>query len=240
MEKNNKLIYFGVIVGICFIIGILIFSFAFYKVRTADNSMWVTGSFKQKVNSDLAKFSAGYSRNVPMEDLKSGYSQMKSDEEIVKKYFTDAGFNEKEILISPVYMDAPFMYDSNAAKEYILRQSVEIQSKEIQKITDLSKNVQNLINQGVIFSVNNLQYFVTNLPELRINLLADAVKDAKARAQKIAEGTGKKIGTIKTANMGVVQVLPVNSTDVSDYGTYDTSTIEKEVMITVTVLFTLD
>ncbi|MHB1347964.1 MAG: SIMPL domain-containing protein, partial [Candidatus Humimicrobiaceae bacterium] len=209
-------------------------------VRTSDNSMWVTGSFKQKVNSDLAKFSAGFSRNVSVEDLKSGYSQMKSDEEIVKKYFTDAGFNEKEILVSPVFMDAPFMYDPNAAKEYILRQSVEIQSNEIQKITDLSKNVQVLINEGVIFSVNSLQYFVSNLPELRINLLADAVKDAKARAQKIAEGTGKKIGTIKTANMGVVQVLPVNSTDVSDYGTYDTSTIEKEVMITVTVLFTLE
>ncbi|MCE5329745.1 SIMPL domain-containing protein [bacterium] len=240
MEKSNKLIYFGTIVGICFIIGILIFSFTFYKVRTADNSMWVTGSFKQKVNSDIAKFSAGFSRNVPAEDLKSGYSQMKTDEGIVKKFFTDAGFNEKDLQISPVYMDAPFMYDPNAAKEYILRQNVEIQSKEIQKLTDLSKNVQNLINSGVIFSINSIQYYVTNLPELRINLLADAVKDAKARAQKIAEGTGKKIGTIKTANMGVVQVLPVNSTDVSDYGTYDTSTVEKEVMVTVTVLFTLE
>ena len=240
MERNNKLIYFGVIVGICFIIGILVFSFAFYKVRTADNSMWVTGSFKQKVNSDIAKFSAGFSRNIPVEDLKSGYSQMKSDEEVVKKFFIEAGFNEKDLLVSPVFMDAPFMYDSNAAKEYILRQTVEIQSKEIQKLTDLSKNVQKLIDEGVIFSINSLQYYVTNLPEMRINLLADAVKDAKARAQKIAEGTGKQIGTIKTANMGVVQVLPVNSTDVSDYGTYDTSTVEKEVMVTVTVLFILN
>src|SRR5665647_3934671 len=160
MEKNNKLIYFGVIVGICFIIGILVFSFAFYKVRTADNSMWVTGSFKQKVNSDIVKFSAGFSRNIPVEDLKSGYSQMKSDEAIVKKYFTDAGFSEKDIQISPVYMYAPFMYDSNAAKEYILKQTVEIQSKEIQKITDLSKNVQALINEGVIFSINSLQYYI--------------------------------------------------------------------------------
>ncbi|MHB8278191.1 MAG: SIMPL domain-containing protein [Candidatus Humimicrobiaceae bacterium] len=240
MERNNKLIYFGVIVGICFIIGILVFSFAFYKVRTADNSMWVTGSFKQKVNSDIAKLSAGFSRNIPVEDLKSGYSQMKSDEAVVKKFFIEAGFNEKDLQISPVFMDAPFMYDPNAAKEYILRQTVEIQSKEIQKLTDLSKNVQKLIDEGVIFSINSLQYYVTNLPELRISLLADAVKDAKARAQKIAEGTGKQIGTIKTANMGVVQVLPVNSTDVSDYGTYDTSTIEKEVMVTVTVLFTLN
>jgi len=75
---------------------------------------------------------------------------------------------------------------------------------------------------------------------LKVAKTADAVKDAKSRAQKIAEGTDKTIGTIKTANMGVVQVLPVNSTEVSDYGTYDTGTIEKEVMITVTVLFTLE
>ena len=84
-------------------------------------------------------------------------------------------------------------------------------SEEVQKLTDLSKNIQKLVDEGVIFSISNLQYFISNLPELRINLLADAVKDAKARAQKIAEGTDKKIGTIKTANMGVVQVLPVNS-----------------------------
>jgi hypothetical protein len=202
--------------------------------------MWVTGSVKQPVTSDIAKFSATFTRNVPADDLKSGYAQMKKDEESVKKFFSEAGFDSNSLNISPVYMEAPFMYDPNAAKEYILRQQVEIQSKEVQKLTDISKNVQKLVNEGVIFSINSLQYYISNLPEMRINLLADAVKDAKARAQKIAEGTNKKIGTIKTANMGVVQVLPVNSTEVSDYGTYDTSTIEKEVMITVTVLFTLE
>jgi hypothetical protein len=240
MEKNNKIIYFGIIVGACFIIGILIFSMFFYKTRAQENTMWVTGSVKQQVTSDIAKFSASFSRNMPADDLKSGYSQMKRDEDIVKQFFKEAGFNENSISISPVYMDAPFMYDPNAAKEYILRQYVEIQSEEVQKLTDLSKNIQKLVDEGVIFSISNLQYFISNLPELRINLLADAVKDAKARAQKIAEGTDKKIGTIKTANMGVVQVLPVNSTEVSDYGAYDTGTIEKEVMITVTVLLTLE
>ncbi len=240
MDKSNKIIYFGVILGVCFIIGALIFSMFFYKSRAQEDTMWVTGSVKQPVTSDIVKFSGSFMRNVPVDDLKLGYSQMKSDEESVKKFFSEAGFDSNSINISPVYMEAPFMYDPNAAKEYILRQQVEIQSKEVQKLTDVSKNIQKLVNEGVIFSMNSLQYYISNLPELRINLLADAVKDAKARAQKIAEGTNKKIGTIKTANMGVVQVLPVNSTEVSDYGTYDTSTIEKEVMITVTVLFTLE
>ncbi len=39
--------------------------------------------------------------------------------------------------------------------------------------------------------------------------------------------------------MGVVQVLSEGSIDVSDYGTYDTSKIDKEVMITVKTTFGL-
>jgi hypothetical protein len=116
---------------------------------------------------------------------------------------------------------------------------VEVQSNEIQKITSMAKNTQILIDQGVIYSTNSLEYYYTKLPELRIALLKDAVSDAKMRAQKIAESTGLQVSSIKSANAGVVQVLQVNSTDISDYGAYDTSTIEKEVMVIVTAIFNL-
>jgi uncharacterized protein len=75
---------------------------------------------------------------------------------------------------------------------------------------------------------------------LRISLLSDAIKDAKARAQKIAESSGKQVGAIQSANMGVVQVMQVNSVDISDYGAYDTSTIDKDVMVTVKTIFRLE
>jgi hypothetical protein len=39
--------------------------------------------------------------------------------------------------------------------------------------------------------------------------------------------------------MGVVQVMQVDSVDVSDYGSYDTSTINKDVMVTVKTVFGL-
>jgi hypothetical protein len=44
---------------------------------------------------------------------------------------------------------------------------------------------------------------------------------------------------LATAWAGVIQVLPPNSLDVSDYGSYDLSTKEKEVSATVTVSFQL-
>lgn len=70
-----------------------------------------------------------------------------------------------------------------------------------------------------------------------MELLSEAVKDAQNRAGKIAQSSGNEVGSLKSASVGVVQVLPVNSTEISDYGTYDTSSIEKEVMITVRATF---
>jgi hypothetical protein len=40
--------------------------------------------------------------------------------------------------------------------------------------------------------------------------------------------------------MGVVQVMPVGAIEISDYGSYDTSGIEKEVMTTVKATFSLE
>jgi hypothetical protein len=237
---GNRIIIFGLVVGLCLIIAAGLASFTFFYVRTKGDTLAVTGSVKQVVVSDLAKWTGAFQRNIPQEELKSGYAQMKQDEALIIQFFKDYGFSESDVIISPVFMEAPFQYDPNAPKEYILRQNVQIQSKDVNKINEMTKNTQILIDRGVIYSTYSLEYYYTKLPEIRIALLKDAVEDAKSRAQKIAESTGLKVGTIKSANAGVVQVLQVNSTDISDYGAYDTSTIEKEIMVTVTAIFNLE
>ena len=37
-------------------------------------------------------------------------------------------------------------------------------------------------------------------------MLAEAAKDAKVRAEKVAESTGSSIGSVRTARMGVLQI----------------------------------
>ena len=238
-ENSNKIIYFAIIIGVCLIISALIASFTFYMVRSPVDTLSVTGSVRQNVTSDIAIWTSNFTRTVPAENLKEGYQMMQNDQKLVLDFFEDNGFSENDLNISPVFMEQLYMYDPNAPKENLLRQTVRIQSNDVDKITSMANGTQTLINQGVIFSIQSLEYYYSKLPELRIELIPDAINDAKLRAQKIAEGSGKKISTIKSANLGVVQVLPVNSTEVSDWGTYDTSTIEKDVMIPVTVIFTL-
>lgn len=235
-EKLNKV---AMILGASFIIGTLIASYTFYSAKQLDNTLSVTGSAKQKITSDVVKWRSGFSRTVAEWNLNGGYLLMKQDEEKVVKFLKESGIDEKSIVVSPVTLEQYFKYDPNAPKEYNLRQTVEIQSSDVPKITDLAKNAQALTALGVIFASESLEYYYSKLPDLRVSLLSDAIKDAKARAQKIAESSGKKVGNIKSASMGVVQVMPVNSVEISDYGSYETGSIEKEVMVTVKALFTL-
>ena len=70
-------------------------------------------------------------------------------------------------------------------------------------------------------------------------MMGEATKNAMERASRIAESTGRKINQVQSATMGVFQVTSVNSTDISDYGFYDTSAIQKKVTAVVRASFDL-
>ena len=69
---------------------------------------------------------------------------------------------------------------------------------------------------------------------------AEAAKDAKVRAEKVAESTGSSIGSVRTARMGVLQITPADSNEVSDSGMNDTSSLEKDITAVVNVGFEIN
>jgi len=239
LEKN--LIKSSLILGACFIIGLIVVSYTMFQIKEADNTLSVTGSAKQSVTADVVKWNSSFTRTVFTSNLKTGYAQMKQDEAIVSKFLKDNGITDTELTISPVSMQIQYNYNKtvNTPDEYMLVQNVLVQSNDIDKITNLSKNTQSVIDQGVIFSASSPEYYYTKLPDARISLLPEAMKDAQKRAESIAQSTGKKVGNLKSASMGVVQVMQPNSVDISDYGNYDVSTINKDIMITVKASFSL-
>jgi len=237
--KDQKLIWLPAIMGGCLVLSVIIWSAVFYQTRDSGDTLSVTGSASKEVVSDNAKFSGNFSRIVKLSALKTGYGEMTSDLAIVKKFFKDQGISDSDLIISTVNMYQNYKQNDQSEIEYTLTQNVEVSLNDIQKITTLAQNTQKLINQGVIFSTNPVEYYYSKLPELRVSLLSDAVKDAKARAESLAKSTGNKVGGLKSAASGVVQVLPSNSLEVSDYGTYDTTKINKTVMVTVKAAFNL-
>ena len=234
MQNDNKnYMVFGLILGLALIISAGIGSFTFYKLRSMDY-ITTTGSAKKAVTSDKVKWTANITRPVKISTIKDGYAKIDADLKEVKNFLTTSGIPTEAINISPVLMNE--LYDNHAGQEknYNLVQTITIQSEDVAKISDLAKNTSSLvINKGIIFSSTALEYYYSKLPEARVELLASAVADSKARADQLAKAGGKKIGTLKSASSGVVQVMAPNSVEVSDYGVYDTSSIDKEIMVTV-------
>jgi hypothetical protein len=185
------------------------------------------------------KWVGSINRVVKASSLKTGYAEMASDLVNVKAFLKEKNIADDQIVISPIFMDQNYDQPQGSERAYTLRQTVDVNSGDVNAIANIAKNIQPLIEKGVIFSTQSLEYTYSKLPEERVNLLADAIADAKARASKLAESSGKSVGQLKSASSGVVQVMSANSLDISDYGSYDTSKVEKSIMLTVKASFTL-
>ena len=235
MEQKSAVLPAAVL-GIGIVLAAAVGSYTFYAVRSFDNTLSVTGSAKTRVEADVAKLTFNVSRTAPEDGRQNGYVQLEQDMKTVKAFLAEKGVAETETTISPIFMEEVYKYNpsgSQLPREFTLRQSVNIESTEVAKVTALAASSQELAAKNIFVGMQLPEYHYSKLADLRVSLLADAIKDAKARAEQIAAPSGRRVGKLKAASSGVVQVLAPNSVEVSDYGQYDLWSIEKDVMVTV-------
>ena len=228
----------ALILSIGIVLSSAIVSSTLFKIKRMDNTITVTGSAKVRVVSDQVRWTITISRITPT--LSEGYSLMAKDLSKIKEFLTKKGIQENEIEISQIYTNQPWLYTERLDRmHYQFTQSIVVSSMEVEKVLALADKIYDLVPDGVNITSSNLEFYYSKLPELRVSLLNDAMIDAKQRATMIAKSTGRKVGKVKSARMGVVQVMAPNTIQISDYGTYNTESREKEVMITVQATFYL-
>jgi hypothetical protein len=224
--------------GLWLVLASAIGSYAFYRVHTLNNTLTVTGSTIENAIADAAKWTVGVSRTADESNLGIVQARVANDAKTVVDYFSKAGIPAKDITTSIVFVDQRYSNDTNAPLQYNVHEEVTVQADDPHMIEKLSKNISILYNKGVVVYPSAPEYYVTTLPSIRIALIGRAIADAKARATEIAKTTDQAVGPLQSASGGVVQVTAPNSVgDVSDYGSYDTSTIEKQVMVTARATF---
>ena len=109
----------------------------------------------------------------------------------------------------------------------------------MREIAAIAEHSSRLIAGGIPLSADAPQYVYTKLPSLRPQLLAEATRDAQHRGHVLVAATGDHLGGLRGVDVGVFQVTSPNSTQVEDYGVYDTATLEKDVTAVVNVTFAL-
>lgn len=222
-------------------IGALLFLYLFYHTRGPQGTVTVTGSAKERVKSDVAVWNSSFSVRTDERQLPNAFKLMKGHEETVLEAFKEYGIKDSEFSISPVSVEEQYQQNYEPFyKTYALVQYVFVETRDVDGIDEKVKRItQKLLEKGLVFQSRPVEYYYSKLPELRVSLLSRAMEDARARAEQIAKSAKLSLGKLLNVRSGVVQVLAPNSAEVSDYGTYDVRTLEKDVMVTVNATYKL-
>nr|MDK2850976.1 uncharacterized protein [Candidatus Cloacimonadota bacterium] len=226
------------VLGVAFLIGISIFAMAFWQSRRPETSLRVVGYASKLFESDLVKWNVSLQKNVSAAELSRGYRDMNSDIMAFKSYLIEQGLAEKDISIQPASSYQRFDNNGNMTG-YNINQSIFVLSQELDLVEDLALNSDFFADRSIVLNNSRLEYLYTKLPVLKKELLAAATEDALARAFEIASSAGTGLGKLREARAGVFQITEPYSTDVSDYGIYNTSTRQKSISVTLTGYFGL-
>ena len=224
----------AIILSAGIIISSIILGMFFVSARQ-EQSIRVVGQGVKSLTADVAKWNVTISKNTGVSNQSEGPILIQNELKKIKKYLIDNGIEEKNIVVEPVNSYAN--YGNSSVIGYNFNQRIEASSNDIDKIEKLALDAELLRNAGIMPQYSNIEYFISNLADIKAQMLALATTDAKARAEEIAKSSGNKVCGLMSARSGVFQIRKPLSTAVSDYGIYDTSSKEKEIAVTVTATF---
>jgi uncharacterized protein len=242
--KNTQIIILGLCIAGATIAASIIFSKGFLSVtKFMREQITVTGSAQKAIKSDYAVWYGSFARR----DLTMAAAFQKLGEDLakVKQYLAAQGIGEKEIIVQQIETEIIYKKNdkgnnTNEIEGYRLKQAVELRSNDVEKLARISREATGLINEGIEFNSGSPEYFYTKLDELKVEMLAKATENAKLRAENMVKATGNRIGFMRSAKMGVFQITPVNSTEISDWGENDTSALEKKVTAVINASFSIE
>ncbi len=231
----------SLILGGSIVIAAIVGALAVGQLKRAGDDITVTGSAKQTVQSDLAvwRLDVGVMEPTQIEATRVARDAAAK----VRAFLIRQGFPEATLTVrAPFTMVQNEYINGNETGRligYRVTQQIEIRTPDVEKVATLAGDVGPLLDEGVPVVGQAPEYLYAKLPDIRGPLLAEATKDAKTRAEEIVGAVGAGVGRVKAVRVGVFQVTKRNSTEVNDYGMYDTSDREKEITAVVRVTFSL-
>jgi uncharacterized protein len=222
------------------VIATTIGSYTAYGIKTAADTVEVTGSAKEAVEADYARLVINLDTTTPIDGQQAGLDRLTKASEKITDLLTKQGFTDLESPAAQV--NAQYIYPERSAPiqtGYTANRQIIVRSNDTDKVAKLANEIGPLTGTGYNVSTQGLELTYQKLNEMRVKLLTQAIKDAQARAEAIAKESGRSVGTLRSSSSGIVQVLSEGSVDISDYGTYDTQSKRKEVMVTVRATFSL-
>jgi hypothetical protein len=209
-------------------------------VRTMkqDNVIRVKGVAELDVTSDRAAWWGTVRARAAT--LPAAYDELAKATDALQAFVLGKGVPATAITVASVSIERERKKDdkgneTNAVEWYVLKRRLGVNSPDVGKVREIADGATALIQQGVEVESDAPSYTVSTIEKTKLTLLEQATANAFERAQVLARGSGSSVGGLVSAAQGVYQIVARGSTSGSDYGEYNTSSIDKTARVVVTL-----
>lgn len=251
LDEKQTTIFAAIIIGACLLIGLTIGGYYIGKggvrFKSEVRTVKVKGLVEKEVKADQAIWTLLFRRAG--ENLRDAHTKISTDKKSTIAFLKNQGFKDSEITIQPTKILDKLArdYDSGQTNEryrYVVTSSIRVTTTNVDLVTKALGATEKLLKSGVLLDaqmegIANPRYNFTKFNDLRPQLLAEATKNARSTAQQFAADSGAKVGKIRYANQGTIQIFGSNGNDESAYYS-PTSTPVKKIRVVSTFEFELN
>lgn len=228
----------AVILGVFMVLAFSVFGVLFKQSRQKQQTVKVVGYATHEFESNVVKWTVSLSQRVSMSGTEEGYRLMGKKLETFKKVWESTGIATDEFKVFPINVNRE--YSNGGHSGYNLTQRIYILSNDLKKIEQIAIDPAVFVNAGLAFDNSQMEFFSTELEEIKKELLGAATQNAKERAELIVSTTDLKVDKLLSARSGVFQITEPYSTQVAGYGVHNTSSPTKNIKVTVSAEFSLE
>lgn len=214
-----------------------IFSSTIHDAKHTDDTIEITGSARVPIDSNLVQWTpiVDGSADTPV----AAAQRQRQESAAVLTFLRAAGIPASSISPEVVRSETErTQIDKRHTKTtYHVYQGFDVSTAKIDIVEAAATRVGSLLERGIVVSAEPLAYISTDLDQAKLDALRAATAEAKRRGEILVGGLGGKLGRMRATSLGVYQITPRNSTEVSDYGVNDTSSRLKDVRAVVSATF---
>jgi len=210
------------------------------------NTIKITGSAKRDFTADIIIWDGSFStKNLKLEEA---YTKLDFDKNLILEYLKSSNVPVEDAVFSSINIEK--QYETKTDRDgirirefdgYLLTQDFKIESNAVAEIEHLSRDITSLIDKGLEIQSYSPYYFYSKLSDLKIDMISEATKDAKLRAEKIAENSNSNLGNLLNAQIGVFQITAKHSTERYTWGgTHNKTSRDKIAHVTMKLTYDVD
>ena len=209
------------------------------RAMKQENIIRVKGVAELDITSDRGSWWTSVSARAPT--LAEADARREQAMAALRAFVLAKGFKESELSVDSVSISKVYRRDekgntTNELEAYVLSQSLGVRSSSLELLRDAANEVTGaLVKQGFESSTSAPSFTVSTIEKTKLDLLEKATANAYERAQTLARGSGSGVGSLVSAAQGVYQIVARGETSSSDYGEFDTGSIEKTARVVVTL-----